>query len=71
MEGLAMAIQQRKITFPTGLIVEELKNFEYEFTRTGVKYSAPDGLHDDCVMALAMAWKGWGVHKSSGSYSII
>jgi hypothetical protein len=71
MEGLAMAIQQRKITFPAGLIVEELKNFEYEFTRTGVKYSAPDGLHDDCVMALAMAWKGWGVHRSSGSYSII
>jgi hypothetical protein len=71
MEGLALAIQQRKITFPQGHITEELKNFEFEFTRTGVKYSAPTGLHDDCVMALALAWRGWGAHKGSGSYSII
>ena len=56
MEGLAVAIQSRKIVFPDGHITEELKNFEYEFTRTGVKYSAPAGLHDDCVCALALAW---------------
>lgn len=56
MEGLAVAIQSRKIVFPEGHITEELKNFEYEFTRTGVKYSAPAGLHDDCVCALALAW---------------
>lgn len=56
MEGLAVAIQSRKIVFPEGHITEELKNFEYEFTRTGVKYSAPVGLHDDCVCALALAW---------------
>lgn len=56
MEGLAVAIQQHLITFPEGPIRDELEEFEYEFTRTGVKYSAPEGLHDDCVMALAMAW---------------
>lgn len=56
MEGLAVAIQSRKIVFPNGHITDELKNFEYEFTRTGVKYSAPVGLHDDCVCALALAW---------------
>lgn len=56
MEGLAVAIQSRKIVFPLGHITDELKNFEYEFTRTGVKYSAPVGLHDDCVCALALAW---------------
>jgi hypothetical protein len=59
MEGLAVGIQQRKITFPEGPITDELSNFEYEFTRSGVKYSAPSGLHDDCVCALAMAWSRW------------
>lgn len=55
MEGLAVAIQQQKIRFPDGPIVHELESFEYEYTRTGVRYSAPEGLHDDCVMALALA----------------
>lgn len=55
MEGLAMAIQQHKIRFPEGIISRELSEFEYEYTRTGVRYSAPEGLHDDCVCALALA----------------
>jgi hypothetical protein len=59
MEGLAKSIQTRAIGFPEGQITDELDNFEYEFTRTGVKYSAPGGLHDDCVMALALARRKW------------
>lgn len=55
MEGLAVAIQQGDITFPDGPIKLELEAFEYEYTRTGVRYSAPEGYHDDCVMALALA----------------
>lgn len=55
MEGLAVKIQSRAITFPAGVIVKELNEFEYEYTRTGVRYTAPEGLHDDCVMALALA----------------
>src|SRR3972149_2359402 len=55
MEGLAVAIQQQKINFPDGIIKQELDCFEYEYTRTGVRYSAPSGLHDDCVVALALA----------------
>ena len=57
MEGLAVAIQQQKITYPEGVIVMELEQFGFEYTRTGVRYSAPDGLHDDCVCALALAVK--------------
>ena len=56
MEGLALAIQQRKITFPEGIIVDELEAFEYEYTRTGVRYTAPEGMTDDCVCALALAY---------------
>lgn len=69
MEGLAMAIQHRKISFPEGHIKSELEDFEYQYTKTGVKYSAPKDLHDDCVCALALAYD---LHKDavrSGSYT--
>lgn len=55
MEGLAVAIQQKRVAFPDGPIVHELEAFEYEYHRTGVTYSAPEGLHDDCVCSLALA----------------
>jgi hypothetical protein len=55
MESLSLAIQKREIFFPEGVIVNELESFEYEYTRTGVKYSAPSGMHDDAVCALALA----------------
>ncbi len=55
MEGLAVAIQQGEVRYPAGVLTNELEVFEYEYTRTGVRYTAPDGLHDDCVCALALA----------------
>lgn len=60
MEGLAVAIQQQKVHFPDGVLRNELDAFEYEYTgrggvSTGVRYSAPDGMHDDGVCALSLA----------------
>lgn len=55
MEGLAVSIQQKQVTYPDGPIRTELDAFEYVYTRTGVHYGAPDGMHDDCVCALALA----------------
>ena len=55
MEGLTVAIPQRQIHVPVGIIVDELEAFEYEDTRAGVRYAAPSGLHDDAVCALALA----------------
>jgi len=55
MEGLAVAIQGRTVSYPRGVIVQELEQFEYEATRTGVRYSAPAGYYDDCVVALSLA----------------
>lgn len=60
MEGLAVAIQRRQVRVPDGPIARELETFEYEYTRGGVRYSAPEGLHDDCVCALALAWSTMG-----------
>lgn len=62
MTGLAAAIHKRAIKFPAGPIVDELESFEFSYSAGGsVSYSAPDGLHDDCVCALALA-----VHKLGG-----
>jgi len=69
MEGLASAIQQGRIGFPEGVIVDELDVFEYQFTANGVRYSAPSGFHDDCVMALALAWQNHNIKRGSGRYA--
>jgi hypothetical protein len=55
LEGLAAAIQRREIRFPDGWLRRELESFEWESTRIGVRYTAAAGLHDDGVMALALA----------------
>lgn len=58
MEGLAVAIHNQTIRFPDGIIVSELELFEYEYTRTGVRYNSPVDMaeiHDDTVCALALA----------------
>jgi hypothetical protein len=55
MEGLAIAIQEHTIGFPEGILQLELEAFEYAYTRTGVHYAAPEGMHDDGVCALALA----------------
>lgn len=70
MEGLAMAIQKRLITFPEGIIRDQLESFEYVYTRTGVKYSAPEGDHDDAVCALALAWHKWQTASTSSGPSV-
>lgn len=55
MEGLAVAIQRQTVAFDEPVLRSELESFGYEYTRTGVRYSAPVGLHDDSVCALALA----------------
>lgn len=71
MEGLASAIHKGEIGYPDGHIPQELAIFEYIFTPTGVKYSAPSGFHDDCVNALALANRCRIQHKGYGEYHFI
>jgi len=33
----------------------ELESFEFQQTEVGVKHAAPEGHHDDCAVALALA----------------
>ncbi len=56
MEGLAGGVQSRELRIPSGWLMDELRSFRYEYTRTGGKsYAAPTGMHDDGVCALALA----------------
>jgi intein/homing endonuclease len=66
MEGLAVSIQGHEITFPDGPIKSELLAFEYELTRTGVRYTAAEGWNDDCVCLV----EGTDIRTSRGIVSI-
>lgn len=60
MRGLAATIQKQEVTYPEGIIVRELESFEYVMKPNGTcLYSAPEGYHDDCVVALALAVHGF------------
>ena len=62
----ANAIQSLQAAFEHGeiqilddpVLIAELQAFEGKRLETGMRYSAPDGMHDDCVMSLAIAWHG-------------
>ena len=60
IEHLSVGIEQRLLTFPQiDTLIHELQIYEYELTRAGnIRYNAPSGFHDDCVIALGLAyWK--------------
>lgn len=70
MEGLSYALQNRQVTVLDGVMKDELDSFEFVYTRTGVQYSAPEGLHDDCVCALALAVKNHKQQSISNEISV-
>lgn len=57
IEKLKVALEQRLITFPKiDVLMEELTDFECQMTATRkIRYQAPDGKHDDCVISLGLA----------------
>lgn len=71
MESLALAIQRRELTIRSEILKSELECFEYEYTRTGVRYSAPEGYHDDCVIALALANYAKGNQVQAGGFMTV
>lgn len=60
IEELAAAFEHRRIKIPRhAALIDELKALQSErLPGGGVRYAAPDGLHDDCAIALALAWYG-------------
>jgi hypothetical protein len=60
IESLVLAFDRNEIAILNDPIIKgELMAYERKITATGrSQYSAPEGMHDDCVMALALAWHG-------------
>jgi hypothetical protein len=59
IESLVLAIEKREVTLLNDpVLINELEAYERTVSKeTGrSKYSAPDGLHDDSVIAAALGW---------------
>jgi hypothetical protein len=60
VDQLAILFEKRKILLPEPRLwpggIDELESFEYSVTDSeNVRTGAPSGMHDDCVVALALA----------------
>ena len=55
LEHLALLIGEEAVHFPDGTLRAELESFEFDYTRTGVRFVVPPGQHDDLAFALALA----------------
>ncbi|RPI86883.1 MAG: hypothetical protein EHM40_23390 [Chloroflexi bacterium] len=59
IEGLALAFERGEIMIqPDEIVIHELVSYQMERLASGYRYTAPEGLHDDTVIALALAWHG-------------
>lgn len=60
MDALALAFERSDIhIINDAVLISELQAYEMTQTNTGLRrFSAPEGVHDDTVIALALAWQG-------------
>lgn len=60
IDALALAFERGEIRIPDApVLIAELEAFALERLPSGlIRYGAPSGLHDDTVIALALAWHG-------------
>lgn len=67
IEALALAFERGEISILSDPVqIAELQAYELERLPGGmVRYNAPAGLHDDTVMALALAWHGASKPKTT------
>lgn len=70
IDALTLAFERREITILNDpVLIGELQGYEMERLPSGLlRYGAPEGLHDDCVMSLALAWAE--VYAPSGDQSL-
>jgi hypothetical protein len=60
IDSLALALEKKELQLINDKTqIAELQAYEMERMQSGLmRYSAPSGMHDDTVMALALAWHG-------------
>lgn len=67
IENLVTMVEKEQLRIPDiPPLVNELEIFEFDVSRTGnVRYQAPEGYHDDCVDALALAARAADVYNAT------
>lgn len=67
INNLIAAFSTKEISIIDNEILKnELESFEEKYGATGkVTFSAPSGMHDDCVMSLAIGWECYNKNKHS------
>lgn len=77
IEGLILDFNEGNISIPSqklfGPLYNELNSFTYEYSpkTRSIKYGSPTGLHDDCVISLALANYARKTMKKRGQYNWI
>ena len=68
IEALQLAFERKDIKIiPDSVLIAELQAFEGTRLPSGMmRYAAPEGYHDDCVISLALAWQGALVPAPAG-----
>jgi len=71
IEKLSVDIEHRNIAIPDwDILIDELGVFGCELTHSGnITYGAPEGYHDDAVIALAIA--NWGLYSKEKTKRIV
>jgi hypothetical protein len=67
---LRKAIESGLLRIPDSFttVINELRDFDLTLGPTGnERYGAPEGLFDDCVMSLALAW--WGYERGGSTFN--
>lgn len=72
IDNLVIAIERGDVRIqPRPVLVNELEAYTFNMSPTGnVRYGAPSGMHDDTVIALALAWKQVMWHGSPEDWVI-
>ena len=66
IQALQSAFEHEEISIlPDEDTINELTSYEAKKTASGYSYSAPSGMHDDTVMALAIGWNSISVPRAS------
>ncbi len=60
IDGLSLAFEKSELRIlDIPVLLDELQAYEAERLPSGMlRYGAPEGYHDDCIIALALAWHG-------------
>jgi len=72
IDNLALMLERRELVLPQAKVwpalIDEMEAFEYSITDSGnVRTSAPGGMHDDTVVALALA--AWQLADANRQFS--